>query len=285
MNISLSCDIHHALRKCIAFRNKKSTQICNRPTIYGDSCGYHRKKTSSPRSTLALQRIKENNAGQLINKWWQRCKYRQNMYLNKYFLEYLVLGETSWEEVPFRYQFRMSENQWWDIRFLTNHFAQLLNHNDMMTPSPSFPNNPFNRQLYTPQELEAYFNRVTTLDIPINIALRRFKSTRYRNWYKYLKQNHNNIVQKMTLFFSKSMRYKIINQANSECSFMGHWVRRNMPLTIFEKTYRNWIKAPIYIKDPSGALIFNPAKDFCWVKLWQLDEEYWSVHADETATK
>ena len=285
ISIIHSCNIQHVINKCIAFRNKNSKQVCSRKTIlHGDYCGYHRKKKKASLKNVIKHRILKHVAGLKIYNWWKNVKHVQNAFLDRNFIEYLIMGESSWSEIPFRYQFQISSNQWWDIRFLTKHFAQLLNHNDMITPSPSFPRNPFTRELFSPSELNAYFVRVTRIQLPVNIALKKFKASPYKNWYKCLKRTsakkktHNQIItQKIVSFLTKSMRYKLINQSNSECSFVGHWVIRNRPLSVFEKTYRDWIKAPIYVKDPSGVLIFNPDKDFCWMKLWQIEEEFWSV--------
>ena len=120
--------------------------------------------------------------------------------------------------------------------------------------------------------------------------MRKFKDAPYSAWYRCLtrskqqqQQNIRLVTNKMTTYLLKSMRFKLINQANSECTFIGHWVRRGKPLSVFEKTYRNWVKAPIYIKDTSGALIFNPNKDFCWMELWKLECESWTLDDDETA--
>jgi len=230
--------------------------------------------TSRQRSCKAVQALQAQAALKIIN-WWRRHRVA---YLDQNFGGYLVLGETTWAEIPFCYRFQSSG--WWDIRFLSKHFAQQLNHNQLDTPNPIFPNNPFNRQPFSPEEMNKFFNRVEALGVTLNVALSKFKEAPFRYWYRSIQNKPETTNKKICEWLSKNLRYQIINQSNSESSFIGRWVPRNQPLSVFETTYRNWITTPIYVTDPSGSIVFNPQRDFNWMKLRQLDKESWCLHKD-----
>ena len=267
------------IQKCIAFRNKNSNQICNRKIVSGHFCGYHCGKRKRKKEGTEVKK----RALLIIINWWRKLGLLHAKKLDKCCPEYLICGETTWKQIPFIYRFQLKKNQWWDIRFLCKHFSQLLNQQDMMIPQPIFPNNPFNRCHYNPEELHLFFHRITLLKLKINIALKKFKNAPYAYWYKIIKIQKSNISNKITRYFSKSLRFKLINQSDSQCNFTGHWVLRNTPLSEFETKYRNWVKTPIYINQKNGQLIFNPERDFSWLKLWQMPAEFWDVNFDNTS--
>jgi hypothetical protein len=270
-----------AVQKCVAKRNKKSEQICNRPTVQGKYCGYHCRKKVPKRK---VKTCKREDAVSRISRWWKICVKHSTLKLDALYSEFLVCGEDSWADIPFCFRYNITTNEWWDIRFLCNHFAQLLNNQDMTVPTPTYPNNPFTRKPYSPEELRCFFQRVITLKLKVNVALKRFRDAPLLSLYRAVQRKQLHIAQKkMSKYFSKSLRFKLVKQTDSQCNFIGHWVRRSMQLSEFEKAYRNWIKTPVYIGGPKGELVFNPVKDFRWTVVWRLPDESWSVVSDNTA--
>lgn len=288
---------------CIAKKNKNTAEICSRKT-YPNSlfCGYHqkfcKKKTIGSKNSLfdPIFNIKENDdfcakimAIKKINNFIYNCYIRYNKkqvdYLNANYKHCLLYIYSSWEDVPKRFRINIKD-EWWDIRILLSHFSQGLNNCNMGIASPQYPSNPFNRQLYKPIFLTQIFNRVKILSIPINIALYFFYKLPYTKLYYnyYSKINTTFFLNRRILkYFSKNMRFKIINCIESQYNFIGHWVRKKEKIRSFEKLYNEWLDIPAYQFDNDTNFVFNnPKRDEMWEMLRSCPMEIWDINNDPT---
>ena len=180
--------------------------------------------------------------------------------LNNKYRHYLLEGQKSWNEINMKYIVKVNNNTYYDINFLVNYLTSSLNNSNMNQPYPIYPRCPFTRKMYTKSELQIINNK----NIKINIVLLNFFKLPYIKWYNYyIKTNKNNTTENIRNYFYKKMRYKLINNLDSQNNFTGYWTNKNEINSIFEELYIEWIKIPPYLVI-AGELYQNPEKKKFW---------------------
>ena len=274
------------ITRCIAFKNKNSILICNRPPCCNSPClcGYHKHFKIKEIQINYTTVIYDNNIDflykikkfknlfnsliicNIIYKYYKKKLNKYYDYLDNHFKHFLLCGENSWREIDKRDIIKLNESSYYNIHFLINYMISQLNRSNMCKPVPIFPNNPFTRIKFTLNELDiikVFINKLN-LNININIVLKTFLSLPYKRWYNYsIKHNKDTTCENIRKHFYKLLRYQLINSLDSQNNFIGKWIYINEPNTIFEELYTEWIKIPPYILI-SNQLYPNPEKKNFW---------------------
>ena len=279
--------------RCIAFKNKGSIIICNRPAKYKSClCGYHKKNSSliikSELRNFEEDKINTNsllnltNIGQIykINKlkklffgiiistfiYQYILRKRQEFfkYLDSNFKHFLLEGQSSWTDIPIKNIIKLDENTYHDIGFLIDYLTSILNNSNMCQACPIYPRCPFTRVEYTNIHLQLIKKKIIDNNLKINIVLETFLNSPYKKWYNYIKnKKKTNSTENIKKFFNKTLRYKLINKLDSQNNFVGYWVKKEQHNSIFEELYIEWLKIPPYLLI-SGELYPNPEKKNFW---------------------
>lgn len=252
---------------CISYKNKKSNIRCkHKCKVNSLFCGYHKNGKSKLYIDLLSYKFTDDNLKQLymlkqqtyrrkiqyfINK--NKCKY-----LDKKYGTYLITGDSSWNDILPKYRIYLNKTELWDIRFLVKHFATQLDMCNSSLPSPQLPNNPFNRKVYSYNNLIKIKKKIDLLpDIHVPIQLKLFLKD-----YDPSLLTNNNPNYNLINFFNKYMRFKIINKKDSQDNYIGKWVSKDTDLSIFENIYNEWNDLSPYIAMVGNIMIPNPEKEF-----------------------
>lgn len=184
-----------------------------------------RKNIDIPALSKIKLKLKENPIDKL------------NKYLDMNFHHNLMYLKDSWSDVNYKYQIDChGKEDWWDLEMLIMHFTEQLNASTMSGPSPQWPSNPFNRQPYNIKQLLELGKHISKLEIPINIILKELLI--------YIKTIKNILLltSKFSVEFIKYIenryRYQLLNNKDSQGNYIGHWVEKNVSLSLFEIRYK-----------------------------------------------
>jgi hypothetical protein len=166
-------------------------------------------------------------------------------YLDQKYLHHLMYLKDSWSEV--KYKIKMNtystsntttdtgQECWWDLEILLKHFAEQLNTACMDGPSPQYPSNPFNRQPFRRSQLLTLHEQIKELHLPVNYLIAEL--------FDYLKQSKSDLPNLTTFaknfiaFISPKYRFRLVNHKDSQENYIGYWVKKTDPLTLFELRY------------------------------------------------
>ena len=277
--------------KCIAFKNKASLIICNRPAKHKSClCGYHKRNsnlilkselkninTLEHNSKLNLTNIghayKINKLKKLffgivisnfIYKYIQKKHDKFYEYLNDNFTHFLLDGHSEWNSIPIKNIIKLDNKTYHDIEFLVPYITSLLNNSNMGQPCPIYPRCPFTRIEYTNEQIQLIKNKVKDINIEIDIVLETFLNSPYKKWYGFIKKKYNtNTSENIKKYLNKFLRFKLINRLDSQNTFVGFWVKKDSRNSIFEELYIEWLKIPPYLLI-NGELYPNPEKKNFW---------------------
>lgn len=264
--------------KCMSFVNDKTNgkRRCNKKAIKcSDFCSLHKnknlyydvllsniKKEDSIKNNINTEIIKneidrlieDNISDNIINK----IKNKNN-YLDSNF-EYTLMGiYNSWNDIKYSNQIFI-DNEYWFIDILTNSFTFQLNNSNMENPYPIYPNNPFNRKSFSPNNLMLIKQRLLFLKKPINITLKllfNLPPEILNICYSEALSSHDGFSQTLLDILLKEFRFMILNTKNSQDSYIGIWVTKNTPTTQFELLYQKYKNIPYQIYQ-YGYIIDNP---------------------------
>jgi len=158
-----------------------------------------------------------------------------NNYLDEKFKHHLMFIKDSWTEV--KHKIRLDSNGqecWWDLELLLKHFAEQLNISCMANPSPQWPSNPFNRHPFDKSQLLLLGKQIKELKIPVNYMVKEL--------FNYLQTKFRYLpIDKFTATFigyvSSNYRYRHVNYKDSQSNYVGYWIKKTEPLTLFEERY------------------------------------------------
>lgn len=176
-----------------------------------------------------------------------------NDYLDKNFLQYLMYVKDSWSEVKYKIRFD-TENQecWWDLELLLKHFGEQLNVSTMSNPAPKWPFNPFTRQLFNRHQLMKLGLQIKKINFDAEDIIQEF--------FNFL-EKYSNIDQftfDFQSYLSQNYRYKLVNMTDSQENYVGYWVKKTEPLSLFEMRYNEFNSICPFIYDQrSRQLIAN----------------------------
>jgi hypothetical protein len=159
--------------------------------------------------------------------------------------EPLIECVDSWDEVSEEYHFITSGNYCFDIRSLITMISMQLNVSEYGGPRSKWPYNCYNRIPFFRHELINIANYIKKENLSINIALYYFLSNLLINQELFSDDNisiyKNNPILLVQILLN-DLRFKIINQTDSQENYTGYWVKKDIPLTEFEKARNIWIQ-------------------------------------------
>jgi hypothetical protein len=171
---------------------------------------------------------------------------KQNKELNEKYVHCLLGICSDWNEIPYQFRIFIGES-WWDIRNLMRMFAHSLNQSEYSNPYPMCPEDPFTRKKFSAKEIKECYDRVQLLNadkqcIDINDAVLVFMRIHQRSLSSIInKKDEHDIVQLLCNEFNQTLRYKIINDQNSQGVRGGYWVPKKQKLSNFEKKYQEYL--------------------------------------------
>lgn len=291
--------------KCMSYiaKNKRKMK-CNRNIINNtDFCGYHQnKKKYSPSllKTIRTNDIKKYNIDtrSLIKSVKELClDYKINTtanfiinkintnteYLNKNKNQYLLGITKSWNNIPYEKRIELVDsNEYWNIDLILNQITQQLNQSNMENPYPIYPSSPFNRNPYTVKDLMNIKNKITSLNIKINIALKLFLNCdkKYINiMYDQANSNISRFSSNLRTLFIRSFRFKLINYKDSQNCYTGYWTNNKEPMSRFELIHKTWMDTP-YQSYYNEMIVENQQKEELKNILESMNKEFWNIYDD-----
>jgi len=239
---------------CMSWLNAKNKSIqCNRQKlINSDFCRYHKK--------TAIYFPNKANID-IVNKPIVHDISVET--LDNSFSETLFGMYDSWGEIPKQYWIKLN-NRWWDIRILANIFSEQLCTSEMQKPKPSYPHDPFNRKNFTPDDLTVFKDMCSSLDMTVYIGLKHFLLSDYFDMYLQEYGSSHTVSSMIIDRLEMYLRYKLINNKNSQDSYIGLWVPKEEPLSNFESLYIKYDNIPMQIISYNyyygQLLVDNPAR-------------------------
>lgn len=241
---------------CVSCKNTKLNIRCPRKTKNNSLyCGYHK---TAKKLYINLNNFSQKEINKLLiiqkkiisNKIYKLFNNYYYQYLDKKYKDYLITGDTSWNDISVQYRFKFNKSELWDIRFLIEHFSKQLNYSSYSKPSPQLPNNPFTRHIYSADNLIFFHNYIKKHNYNIPIILQLLLE--------------NNIYQKNDIIniFNTKLRFQIINELDSQDNYIGTWIDKNIEKTDFEQLYDEWDNIPPYLGCINDYMIPNPHKQF-----------------------
>jgi hypothetical protein len=277
---------------CLANKNAKSNIPCGRNVKnHSHLCGLHKKSKNISDTTIFNNYLKieynltdanlsflntsaKKNA---IAKIWNFYKkHNKTKHLDEEFSHYLVMGESSWKEIPDKYRYNIkggNTEEWWDIRFLIGHFTQQLNNSKSGMPSPKYPFNPFTKIKYSPQTIRSIYQKATECKINIHLSFGVFIELDLEKMYGEMEYS-SYLVRKMR----RKLRFKMINSEDSEGNYLGHWVDRGEVRSEFEKFYEEWDEICPLEYDLDNNLVNSRSKSYYKEILNTFPEEMWDLY-------
>ena len=139
--------------QCMSFvlnKNDKSKRRCEKRCKNSDFCFVHLKKKQY--YEILLENVNDN-----INNKNDNIDMFTNIedkisFLNNNYSHTLMQLCDSWNDVNIS-DWIIVDDEYWDINILVNVITYQLNNSTMENPYPTFPNNPFNRKLFTVESL------------------------------------------------------------------------------------------------------------------------------------
>lgn len=283
---------------CSSYLNEKQKHVrCTRNIVEDGFCRYHKKsKNYFPQllSEIKSKDIKKYKINGKINGklfWYIETK-KINDKINAFYnmldfsMSHFLMGMyDSWREIPFKYIINVDE-EWWDIRLLLNNITEKINQSNMENPYPIYPSSPFNRKPYSLQALDKINDRISKLNLQINIALKKLMSSSNAILNKcYTEAKGSNDTYSSTLLktLTSTLRYKLINNLNSQHNYLGHWVSKKERRSDFELVYFDLLNTPPQCICPYyGTVIDNPERMIIYDLLVALPSESWDTVNDYT---
>jgi len=233
---------------------------------------FNKKKIYSNMQTLK----KKIRLDAVINYIDDKIKERENdLNMNH---EYSLMGlHDSWSKINHIYRIELCGN-WWYIFDIISHITCQLNNSLMENPYPNFPSNPFNRKIFTYNDIIKLKKRIKLIGIKINIALKYFFDINKSKFIEISEEsrNHHNGYSKLLLnIFNENMRYKLINYQDSQNCFVGYWTNSNENISSFEFLYNKWSSCHLQII-VNNRIQDNPEKNILYKKMIKCKTDAWS---------
>jgi len=235
-------------------------------------CGYHKSGKSNLYIDLVNYEFTEDNLTNIYILKQQVSRQKIQSFINKNiynyldtkYKDYLITGDSSWSDILPKYRIYLNKTELWDIRFLVNHFATQLELCNNSQPSPQLPSNPFNRQIYSYDNLIKIQKKIDSLpEVYTPIQLKLFLKNCKTLLNNTITDDPNNTSTcNLINYFNKHMRFKIINKMDSQDNYIGKWVSKDIPITTFEILYNEWNNLSPYIAEIGNIMIANPEKEF-----------------------
>ena len=197
--------------------------------------------------------------------------------VNEEYLENLLGTVDGWHNVPIMYWINI-DNRMWDIRILIKLITSQLNQSESENPYPKYPENPFNRIKFSVIDLKKIKQRLSILkrcgcDETNNYLIDRFLSINCKKLQSlYTMTDRYNVSQFIIKSLLSYMRYKIINNKNSQGGYNGCWVKKDEPISEFEM-YHDIIKKSVIEYNGQKIFIDDTRYRLALSKLQSLEQE------------
>lgn len=256
---------------CMSWKNiKNKEERCQREKHKNsDFCRYH------IRSSKYMPNLKNNKI--VID----------DDYLDNNHLENLLGLHDSWQSVPQENRIELN-NKWWDINMLVDLFSNQLTSSELENPKPMYPHDPFTRKNFKPCELEIFKKKCKQLDIDIYIGLIEFLNLNLKKIYKEEYGTSNKISLLIVNELSKNLRYRLVNDFNSQNCHNGVWVKKESEYSFFENLYKLYKSLPqkiIFLDGTRYLMMDNPEKIEIGINLKFLPNEVVDLHSNEYVAK
>ena len=219
---------------CSSWLNQKNKSIrCTRLCCdNSDFCKYHKKYAIYMPGLDKLSKMsKEDDDYKILDE-----KYSENL-LGLY---------DSWKDVPKKFRVILN-NKYWDVRMLIDIFSNQLISCEMENPRPSYLHDPFTRRNFTPDELCIFASKCRDLSLKIYVGLAIFLKSNLKKIYKQEYATSQEMSYAIVQILSKKLRYKIINNKNSQDCYTGYWVKKSENFSDFEKLYKYYDSLPYQV--------------------------------------
>lgn len=229
--------------KCMSTKNNTNNRCKCRALSKQDFCRNHIK--THQYNIELLKSKKHDMVDVFINELQNKIDQRTTA-LNEKYIHCLLGIRNDWNEVPCQYRIFIGDS-WWDIRNLMRMFAHSLNQSEYSNPYPKCPEDPFTRKRFSAKEIKACYDRVSMLNaekqcIEVNDAVLVLMRMHQRTLSSIInKKDDHEIVQLLCNEFLQSLRYKIINDQNSQGIRGGYWVPKKQKLSTFEQKYQEYL--------------------------------------------
>lgn len=167
-----------------------------------------------------------------------------NRYLDENFHHHLMYIKDSWSEVKHKIRLDSGGREcWWDLELLLLDFAEKLNYSCMSNPSPQWPSNPFNRIPFERSQLILLGKQIKELKIPLNYTVIEL--------FKYLETSRRcySFTKHFIAYLDQHYRFRLINCKDSQDNYIGYWVKKSEPMTLFERRYHDLTQIAPYEAD------------------------------------
>lgn len=294
--------------KCMSSKNIKSDERCHQTKIYNsDFCKYHVKSRNY--NNILLNNIRKNNLNNLnnlninirkitfelkkmstqviLNEIINNIKHKINNSTNTLNNEHvykLMSLKDNWDIVPYFNRINISDG-WWDIQILINHITSQLNKSEMENPYPVYPSSPFTRVQYTINDVYKIRDLTMKLNIPINIALKYFLLAPHNKHKKFnceSRYTFTNFSDTLLNYFRNHMRFRLMNNKNSQSCFTGVWVNNNEGKNYFENLYERLNCTQIEVYLPGMGYAINGDRELILTLMDSIDEDDWGPSNDYT---
>jgi hypothetical protein len=211
----------------MSYKSKVENSIrCSRNKLENsDFCFYHNKS-----KIYFVNNNKINNQDKIY--------YEKLDELN---IETLLGIYDSWKEIPQRYIIKL--DKYWDIRILVDILGNQLCASDMENPKPNLLHDPFTKRNYTKDELLTIKIKCIKESIEVYIGLKEILNN--LNKYNIIEYGFDNELSKNIIkILEKKLRFRIINNKNSQNNYNGLWVPKIESKSIFEYLYNIYQNIP-----------------------------------------
>jgi hypothetical protein len=267
--------------RCLGYNisNNNSKIKCKKKKEILNFCSDHYKEKKYHIMTLnkmlgitngELKKI--NNELQILKKFKNVEKIyesinKRNKILDEKYGHNLLGLYSSWSEINIENQIKLDDD-YWDLDIIIHHIAEQINNSSLENAFPLYPSNPFNRKLFSVNSLINLNCRIKLLNKPINIATSIFlnssekvlKKSYYEATKKIAYKNDDKKNDNIMYLLSRNLRFKIVNNKNSQNLYTGIWVNKNEEENIFEKLYYFYKEIPFYLYPLNSNPIENPQK-------------------------
>lgn len=252
-------------KRCMSMRKNNTERCNNRRYKNTDFCKAHTTEHMYAMKILGDDPEYNDAAHEmgtylnLICASYNEMKEKRIEYLDREYNHCLLGINDSWKEIPIIY-WHYCDNMWWDIRTLCKMITSQLNQSEMEKPYPIFPENPFTRKRINVDDLKKLYDKIKlVMDcandniseriidtfgyisnkiLPIHITLDTFLRFSQKT-LMILRDTETQYDLSTTIVdrFSQTMRYRMINQKDSQGRYRGYWVRKSEKMTKFEQCF------------------------------------------------
>ena len=183
-----------------------------------------------------------------------------NDYLDKNNSHNLLGIHDSWSQVKHKVYMPTylpngtTQHNWWDLDIFIDMINAQLNNSSMSLPHPTFPHDPFTRVPYNVTQLKQLYKYMPSCpEFKVPIPLIHLLSFIINN--DKLPREHTDLITYLQC--TCNCRYKLFNRKDSQNNYIGVWVNKSMPLSLFEQNYNELKLISPYV-NYGNITILNP---------------------------